>query len=137
VDGDGLKKKLRRARLGGRDRYPPELRKAVVAYASRAKRDGRSGQKVAAELGMSSQTLQYWEAAARGRRTQQLDHEQHAAEGGERGQADGRPRHRHADGAEQGHLQHPEQVGVALHALAGVEDERAHCRRATVGRSES
>jgi transposase-like protein len=66
VDGDGLKRRLRRARSGGRGRYPLELRKAVVEYARRAKRDGRSGQKVAAELGMSSHTLQYWQAAARG-----------------------------------------------------------------------
>jgi transposase len=66
VDGDGLKRRLRRARSGGRGRYPLELRKAVVEYARGAKRDGRSGQKVAAELGMSSHTLQYWQAAARG-----------------------------------------------------------------------
>jgi transposase-like protein len=66
VDGDGLKKRLRRARAGGRGRYPLDLRKAVVEYASRAKREGKSGGMVAAELGMSAHTLQYWQAAARG-----------------------------------------------------------------------
>jgi transposase-like protein len=38
----------------------------VVEYASRARHQGKSGAKVAAELGMSSHTLQYWQAAARG-----------------------------------------------------------------------
>jgi transposase-like protein len=66
VDGDGLKKRLRRARSGGRGRYPLDLRKAVVEYASRARHQGKSGAKVAAELGMSSHTLQYWQAAVRG-----------------------------------------------------------------------
>jgi transposase-like protein len=66
VDGDGLRKRLRRARSGGRGRYPLDLRKAVVEYASRARQRGTSGAKVAAELGMSSHTLQYWQAAARG-----------------------------------------------------------------------
>jgi transposase-like protein len=57
---------LRRARSSGRGRYPLDLRKAVVEYASRARQQGKSGAKVAAELGMSSHTLQYWQAAARG-----------------------------------------------------------------------
>jgi transposase-like protein len=66
VDGEGLKLRLRRARSGGRRRYPFDLRKAVVEYASRARQQGKSGAKVAAELGMSFHTLQYWQAAARG-----------------------------------------------------------------------
>jgi hypothetical protein len=66
VDGDGLKRRLRRALSGGRGRYPLDLRKAVVEYASRARQRGMTGAKVAAELGMSSHTLQYWQAAARG-----------------------------------------------------------------------
>jgi hypothetical protein len=66
MDGDGLKKRLRRARSGGRGRYPLDLRKAVVEYASRARHQGKSGAMVAAELGMSAHTLQYWQAAARG-----------------------------------------------------------------------
>jgi transposase-like protein len=57
---------LRRVRASGRGRYPLELRKAVVEYASQARQRGTSGAKVAAELGMSSHTLQYWQAAARG-----------------------------------------------------------------------
>lgn len=66
MDGDGLKRRLRRARSGGRGRYAVDLRKAVVEYASRARQEGKSGAKVAAELGMSAHTLQYWQAAARG-----------------------------------------------------------------------
>ena len=66
MDGEGLKLRLRRARSGGRRRYPFELRKAVVEYASRARQQGKSGAKVAAELGMNFHTLQYWQAAARG-----------------------------------------------------------------------
>jgi transposase len=66
VDGDGLKKRLRRARSSGRGRYPIDLRKAVVEYASQARRQGKRGREVAAELGMSFRTLQYWQATARG-----------------------------------------------------------------------
>jgi hypothetical protein len=66
VNGVELRKRLQRVRPKGRGRYPLELRRAVVEYASRARHEGRSGAKVAAELGMSFHTLQYWQAAARG-----------------------------------------------------------------------
>ena len=58
---------MRRARSGGRGRYPAELREAVLSYASREKRRGTSGAKVASELGLSVQTLQYWRTATRRR----------------------------------------------------------------------
>jgi transposase-like protein len=67
MDGAELKRQLTRAQATGRRRYPSVLRDAVLDYASRAKRQGRSHAKVAAELGMSVQTLQYWRATARRR----------------------------------------------------------------------
>jgi transposase-like protein len=65
VDSGELRRRLSKARSGGRGRYPAELREAVLAYARRAKQRGKSGAKVASELGMSVQTLQYWRAATR------------------------------------------------------------------------
>ena len=41
------------------------MREAVLEYASRAKRQGKSQAKVAAELGMCLQTLAYWRLRAR------------------------------------------------------------------------
>jgi len=41
------------------------LRDAVLRYATRAKQQGKSHVEVAAELGMSLQTLAYWRALAR------------------------------------------------------------------------
>jgi len=67
VDGGELRKRGRKARSGGRGRYPAELREAVLAYAGRAKRRGTSRAKVASELGLSVQTLQYWRSASRRR----------------------------------------------------------------------
>ncbi len=67
MDSSELKRRVRKARSGGRGRYPAKLREAVLAYASRAKRRGTSGAKEASELGMSVQTLQYWRSAARRR----------------------------------------------------------------------
>jgi transposase-like protein len=67
MDSGELKRRVRKARSGGRGRYPTELRDAVLAYASSAKRRGTSGAKVASELGMSVQTLQYWRSASRRR----------------------------------------------------------------------
>jgi transposase-like protein len=64
MDGAELKRELAKAQAGGRGRYPAVLREAVLDYASRAKRQGKSHAKVAAELGMSVQTLQYWRANA-------------------------------------------------------------------------
>ena len=62
-----LKKELSRTQAQGRGRYPSELRDAVLDYCSRAKRQGKSQVKVAAELGMCLQTLSYWRAMARRR----------------------------------------------------------------------
>ena len=67
MDGAELKRELSRAKATGRGRYPSVLREAVLDYMSRAKRRGKSHAKVATELGMSVQTLQYWRAAARRR----------------------------------------------------------------------
>ena len=67
MDGGELRRRVRRARSGGRGRYPAELREAVLAYASREKRRGTSGAKVASELGLSVQTLQYWRTTMRRR----------------------------------------------------------------------
>ena len=67
MDGAELKRELTKAHSGGRARYPTRLREAVLDYAGHAKREGRSHAKVAVELGMSVQTLQYWRAAERRR----------------------------------------------------------------------
>jgi transposase-like protein len=62
-----LKRELVKVQAGKRGRYPVALRDAVLEYAARAKRHGKSHAKVAAEIGMSVQTLCYWRAAARRR----------------------------------------------------------------------
>lgn len=62
-----LKRELIKVQAGKRGRYPVPLREAVLEYAGRAKKHGKSHAKVAAELGMSVQTLCYWRAAARRR----------------------------------------------------------------------
>jgi transposase-like protein len=62
-----LKRELVKVQVGKRGRYPAALREAVVEYMARSKRSGKSHSKVAAELGMSVQTLCYWRAAARKR----------------------------------------------------------------------
>jgi transposase-like protein len=65
MDSAELRRKVRKARSGGRGRYSAELREAVLAYASGAKRRGTSILKVASDLGLSVQTLQYWRSASR------------------------------------------------------------------------
>jgi transposase-like protein len=60
-----LKRRLAQGR-GGRG-YPAELREAVLAYAARRRSERVSQDRVAAELGMSPQTLCYWRALARQR----------------------------------------------------------------------
>ena len=65
MEASELKRRLAQGR--GRNGYPVELRDAVVAYAARRKTERVSQSKVAAELGMSEQTLCYWRALARQR----------------------------------------------------------------------
>jgi hypothetical protein len=65
MDGAELKRELSRAQAQRRGQYPVALRDAVLEYASRAKRQGKSQAKVAAELGMCLQTLAYWRMTAR------------------------------------------------------------------------
>ena len=60
-----LKRQLAHGRI--RKRYPAELREAVLAYAAKRPAERVSQSKVAAELGMSEQTLGYWRALARER----------------------------------------------------------------------
>jgi transposase-like protein len=67
MDGSELKRELAKAQASSRRRYPVVLRGAALDYADRAKRQGKSYAKVAAEVGLSVQTLQYWRAAARRR----------------------------------------------------------------------
>lgn len=67
MEAPELKKRLAQARAKGRGKYPPDLREAVLAYAARRKAERASQDKVAAELGMSQQTLCYWRALARQR----------------------------------------------------------------------
>jgi transposase len=64
-----LNRELTKTRKGKRGRYPATLREAVVQYASSAKRQGKSQAKVAAELGMSMQTLSNWCRVSRRRGT--------------------------------------------------------------------
>lgn len=59
-----LKRELARVRSDKRGRYPAVLREAVLEYASRAKKQGRSGRAVAVELGVSEQTMSNWRTAA-------------------------------------------------------------------------
>ncbi|MEA2664847.1 MAG: hypothetical protein QOI11_1791 [Candidatus Eremiobacteraeota bacterium] len=65
MEANELKRRLAQKR-GGRG-YPAELREAVLAYAARRRSERVSQDKVAAELGMSPQTLCYWRALARQR----------------------------------------------------------------------
>ena len=67
MEASALKRRLAQGRGRGRQGYPAELREAVVAYAARRKAERVSQSKVAAELGMSEQTLCYWRALARQR----------------------------------------------------------------------
>lgn len=67
MEAPELKRRLAQARAKGRGRYPAALREAVLAYAARRKAERVSQDKVAAELGMSRQTLCYWRALARNR----------------------------------------------------------------------
>jgi transposase-like protein len=67
MEAADLKRELVKVQNGKRGRYPATLRDAVLEYAARSKRGGKSHSKVAAELGMSVQTLCYWRAAARKR----------------------------------------------------------------------
>jgi transposase-like protein len=67
MEAPELKRELIKAKASKRGRYPAALREAVVEYAARCKRNGKSHAKVAVELGMSVQTLCYWRALARNR----------------------------------------------------------------------
>jgi hypothetical protein len=69
MEADELKRALAKARRAKRGRYPAALRDAVVAYVLRAKQQNKTQARVAAELGMSMQTLCYWRALARSRGT--------------------------------------------------------------------
>ena len=65
MEASELRRRLAQGR--GQRGYPAELREAVLAYAARRKSERGSQDKVAAELGMSAQTLCYWRALARQR----------------------------------------------------------------------
>ena len=65
MDAIELKKQLAQGR--GRRGYPAEVKNAVLAYASKRRAERVSQDKVAAELGMSPQTLCFWRALARQR----------------------------------------------------------------------
>ena len=65
MDARELKRQLAQGRI--RKKYPAELREAVLAYAAKRRAERVSQSKVAAELGMSEQTLCYWRALARQR----------------------------------------------------------------------
>jgi transposase-like protein len=67
MEAQELKRELLKAKASKRGRYPAVLREAVLEYAARSKKHGKSHAKVAAELGMSVQTLCYWRAIARRR----------------------------------------------------------------------
>jgi transposase-like protein len=67
MDAAELKRELAKIRGTKGGRYPASLRDAVLDYTSRAKRHGKSQAKVAAELGMSVQTLCYWRGLLRNR----------------------------------------------------------------------
>jgi len=60
MDAPELKRELVKVKASKGGRYPAALREAVLEYAERTKKNGRSHAKVAAELGMSVQTLCYW-----------------------------------------------------------------------------
>ena len=65
MEANELKRRLAHGR--GSRGYPAEVREAVLAYAARRRAERVSQDKVAAELGMSPQTLCYWRALARQR----------------------------------------------------------------------
>jgi hypothetical protein len=65
MEANELKRRLAQGR--GRNGYGAELRDAVLAYAARRKAERVSQKRVAAELGMSEQTLCYWRAMSRPR----------------------------------------------------------------------
>jgi transposase-like protein len=65
MEASELKRRLAQGR--GRNGYAAELRAAVLAYAGKRKTERVSQKRVAAELGMSEQTLCYWRAMARQR----------------------------------------------------------------------
>jgi transposase-like protein len=67
MEASELKRRLAQAGAQGKGKYPAPLREAVLAHAARRKADRVSQDKVAAELGMSAQTLCYWRALARQR----------------------------------------------------------------------
>lgn len=67
MEASELRRRLAQGRGRGRNGYPAELREAVLAYAARRRSERVSQEKVAAELGMSQQTLCYWRALARQR----------------------------------------------------------------------
>ena len=60
MDASELKRRLAKAREGGRGKYSKGLRDAVIAYAGEQRAQGVGREKVAAELGMSVATLSYW-----------------------------------------------------------------------------
>jgi hypothetical protein len=63
VDSGDLRRRIKRARRGGQGRCSAELRETVLAFAEKAKIDGKADAKIAAELGLSVHTLRYWRAA--------------------------------------------------------------------------
>jgi transposase-like protein len=67
MEAPELKRELIKAKASKHGRYPAALREAVVEYAARCKKHGKSHANVAVELGMSVQTLCYWRALARNR----------------------------------------------------------------------
>jgi transposase-like protein len=64
MEATELRRELARVRAEKRGRYPAALRDAVLEYASRAKKQGRSRREVAVELGVSDQTMTNWRKAA-------------------------------------------------------------------------
>ena len=67
MDGGELKRRIKRARRGGRGRCSAALREAAVAFAEKAKIVGQADAKIAAELGLNVHTLRYWRAAGQSR----------------------------------------------------------------------
>lgn len=66
MEASELKRRLSHGGRGKRG-YPAELREAVLVYAARRKAEKVSQKRVAAELGMSEQTLCSWRARAKPR----------------------------------------------------------------------
>jgi Homeodomain-like domain len=67
MEATELKRRLAQACARGKRGYPRDLCDAVVAYAGRRKANGISQRAVAAELGLSEQTLWYWRTRERKR----------------------------------------------------------------------